>query len=70
MPSHCGGYLYWQLAPQRGSVDPVVAYVQFGHETGYLYRDGKSSAGIDASYCNACGLKITAGGGDTQASAT
>ncbi|TDL57833.1 hypothetical protein E2R60_04960 [Paenibacillus dendritiformis] len=61
--------LYWELAPARGGVDPAVAYVQFGHETGYLYRDGKSAAGIDASYRNPCGLKITAGGGDTQASA-
>lgn len=61
--------LYWQLAPERGGVDPAVAYVQFGHETGYLYRDGKSAAGIDASYKNPCGLKITAGGGDFQASA-
>ncbi|GAC43367.1 N-acetylmuramoyl-L-alanine amidase [Paenibacillus popilliae] len=60
--------LYWELAPERG-VDPAVAYVQFGHETGYLYRDCKSAAGIDASFCNPCGLKITAGGGDTQASA-
>ncbi|BFH15528.1 hypothetical protein J6TS7_65670 [Paenibacillus dendritiformis] len=61
--------LYWELAPKHGGVDPAVAYVQFGHETGYLYRDGKSAAGIDASYRNPCGLKITAGGGDTQASA-
>ncbi|MFW5436548.1 N-acetylmuramoyl-L-alanine amidase [Paenibacillus apiarius] len=61
--------LYWQLAPQCGGVDPAVAYVQFGHETGYLYRDGKSAAGIDATYCNPCGLKVTAGGGDYQASA-
>ncbi|NGP59877.1 cell wall hydrolase [Paenibacillus thiaminolyticus] len=61
--------LYWELAPQHGGVDPAVAYVQFGHETGYLYRDGKSAAGIDASYRNPCGLKITIGGGDTQASA-
>ncbi|MFW5433689.1 N-acetylmuramoyl-L-alanine amidase [Paenibacillus apiarius] len=61
--------LYWQLAPTRGGVDPAVAYVQFAHETGYLYRDGKSAAGIDASYHNPCGLKITAGGGDYQASA-
>lgn len=61
--------LYWELAPQRGGVDPAVAYVQFGHETGFLYRDGRSAAGIDASYHNPCGLKVTAGGGDTQASA-
>lgn len=61
--------LYWELAPGRGGVDPAVAYVQFGHETGYLYRDDRSAAGIDATYCNPCGLKITAGGGDYQASA-
>ncbi|MCM3339223.1 glucosaminidase domain-containing protein [Paenibacillus sp. MER TA 81-3] len=46
-----------------------MVYVQFGHETGYLYRDGRSAAGIDATYCNPCGLKVTAGGGDTQAAA-
>ncbi|WII39502.1 N-acetylmuramoyl-L-alanine amidase [Paenibacillus thiaminolyticus] len=61
--------LYWELAPQRGGVDPAVAYVQFGHETGYLYRDGRSAAGIDASYKNPCGLKVTAGGGDYESSA-
>lgn len=61
--------LYWELAPARGGVDPAIAYVQFAHETGYLYKNGKSAAGIDASYCNPCGLKITQGGGDYQASA-
>ncbi|BFH63889.1 N-acetylmuramoyl-L-alanine amidase [Paenibacillus azoreducens] len=61
--------LYWELAPERGGVDPAIAYVQFGHETGYMYRDGRSAAGIDASYHNPCGLKITTGGGDYQASA-
>ncbi|GAC43004.1 S-layer homology domain-containing protein, partial [Paenibacillus popilliae] len=60
--------LYWKLATECG-VDPAVAYVQFGHETGFLYRDCKSAAGIDASFCNPCGLKIKAGGGDYQASA-
>lgn len=61
--------LYWDLALKRGGVDPAVAYVQFGHETGYLYRDGRSSAGIDASYHNPCGLKTTEGGSDTSPSA-
>lgn len=61
--------LYWELAPQHGGVDPAVAYVQFAHETGYLYRDGHSAAGIDKTYHNPCGLKVTAGGGDYQASA-
>ena len=61
--------LYWELAPARGGIDPAIAYVQFAHETGYLYKKGESAAGIDASYCNPCGLKITAGGGDYQATA-
>lgn len=61
--------LYWEIAPQRGGVDPALAYVQFAHETGFLYRDGRSGAGLDASYCNPCGLKTAAGGGDTDSSA-
>lgn len=61
--------LYWQIAPARAGVDPAVAYVQFAHETGYLYRDGKSMAGIDASYHNPCGLKTTQGGGNTDPNA-
>lgn len=61
--------LYWQLASVRGGVNPAVAYVQFAHETGFLYRDGSSTAGIDASYHNPCGLKTTEGGGDNQAGA-
>lgn len=61
--------LYWQIAPERAGVDPAVAYVQFAHETGYLYRDGKSSAGIDASYHNPCGLKTMEGGSDTSPTA-
>lgn len=61
--------LYWQLAPLRGGIDPAIAYVQFAHETGFLYRGGHSAAGIDASYHNPCGLKITQGGGDYQATA-
>ena len=59
----------WDVAYYQSLVDPVVAYVQFAHETGFLYRDGKSMAGIDASYHNPCGLKTTTGGGDTVASA-
>ncbi|NEZ44588.1 N-acetylmuramoyl-L-alanine amidase [Paenibacillus alvei] len=61
--------LYWELASARGGIDPAIAYVQFGHETGFLYRGGHSAAGIDATYHNPCGLKITQGGGDYQASA-
>lgn len=60
--------LYWEIWPSIG-LDPAIGYVQFAHETGFLYRDGKSMAGIDASYHNPCGLKTTTGGGDTVASA-
>ncbi len=42
--------LYWEIAQERVGVNPAVAYVQFAHETGYLYRDGQSMAGIDASW--------------------
>lgn len=61
--------LYWEIAPARAGVDPAIAYVQFAHETGFLYRDGKSMAGIDASYHNPCGLKTTQGGGNTDPNA-
>jgi N-acetylmuramoyl-L-alanine amidase len=60
--------LYWKIWGGL-NLNPAVGYAQFAHETGFLYRDGKSMAGIDASYHNPCGLKTTMGGGDTQASA-
>lgn len=59
--------VYFELGPKVG-VDPVIAYAQMAHETGFLYKV-KSAAGIDASYHNPCGLKTTQGGGDYQASA-
>ena len=59
--------IYFELGPKVG-VDPAIAYAQMAHETGFLYKI-KSAAGIDASYHNPCGLKITQGGGDYQASA-
>lgn len=59
--------IYWQLATKLG-IDPVIPFAQMAHETGFLYKI-KSAAGIDASYHNPCGLKITKGGGDYQASA-
>lgn len=61
--------LYWKIAQERAGVDPAIAYVQFAHETGFLYRDGKSMAGIDASWKNPCGLKTTEGGSNTNPSA-
>lgn len=59
--------IYFELAPKAG-VDPAIAYAQMAHETGFLYKI-KSAAGIDSSYHNPCGLKVTQGGGDYQASA-
>ena len=59
--------LYFDLFPRAG-LDPVIGFAQMAHETGFLYAV-KSAAGIDASYHNPCGLKITKGGGDYQASA-
>ena len=59
--------IYWTLAPKVG-INPVGAYVQSAHETGYWYKV-KSSAGIDGSYNNPCGIKTTQGGGDYEANA-
>lgn len=59
--------MYYTMAQKIG-INPVMAYAQFAHETGYLYKI-PSSAGLDASYHNPCGLKTTKGGGDYQASA-
>lgn len=55
--------LYWKIWPERAGLNPAIGYVQFAHETGWLYKNG-SAAGIDASYHNPCGLKTTKGGGD------
>lgn len=45
-------------------LDPGPIYAQTALETGWLYKNGTSQAGIDASYHNPCGLKTTAGGSD------
>lgn len=45
-------------------LDPGPVYAQTALETGWLYKNGKSQAGINASYHNPCGLKTTAGGSD------
>ncbi len=57
--------IYWKLS---SPINPVGAYVQAAHETGYWYKV-KSAAGIDGTYNNPCGLKTTEGGGDYQATA-
>lgn len=57
--------IYWELAEQRGSINPALAYVQAAKETGY----GNFKGVLDASYKNPCGLKTTKGGGDKEPSA-
>lgn len=59
--------LYYDLSVDLG-VNPVIAYAQFAHETGFLYKI-KSAAGLDSSFHNPCGLKIMKGGGDFDKSA-
>jgi N-acetylmuramoyl-L-alanine amidase/murein DD-endopeptidase MepM/ murein hydrolase activator NlpD len=59
--------VYWDIWPKIG-LNPAIGFVQMVHETGYLYMI-KSAAGIDESYKNPCGLKVTQGGGDYGASA-
>lgn len=53
--------LYYEISEKKG-LNPVIQYAQMCHETGFLYRDKKSLAGLDASYHNPCGLKVTEGG--------
>lgn len=54
--------IYFNLSKESG-VNPVIAFAQMAHETGFLYKV-KSSAGLDAGYHNPCGLKVSKGGGD------
>jgi glucan-binding YG repeat protein len=57
--------LYFKYAPDHGDVNPAIAYVQAAKETGY----GNFGGVLDESYHNPCGLKIAAGGGDTDKNA-
>ncbi|WP_090091114.1 N-acetylmuramoyl-L-alanine amidase [Clostridium uliginosum] len=57
--------LYWEYAEECGNVNPGIAYVQAGKETGF----GKFGGVLDASYHNPCGMKTSAGGGDTDKNA-
>ena len=57
--------LYYEYAPEHGDVNPAIAYVQAAKETGF----GRFGGVIDESYKNPCGLKIAAGGGDTDPNA-
>lgn len=59
--------IYYEQSTKIG-INPVIAYAQMAHETGFLYKV-KSAAGLDASYHNPCGLKISQGGGDLDKNA-
>lgn len=55
---------FWEYSVKAG-VDPCVAVCQSAKETAF----GKFGGVLDASYCNPCGMKKTAGGGDTDPAA-
>jgi len=57
--------LYFEYSSECGDVNPAIAYVQAAKETGY----GKFGGVLDESYHNPCGLKTSAGGGDTDKNA-
>lgn len=52
--------LYYKYCKDHGGVNPVIAYLQAAKETGY----GKFTGVLKEEYCNPCGLKTSAGGGD------
>ncbi|MGL4876213.1 MAG: glucosaminidase domain-containing protein [Clostridium sp.] len=56
---------YVELASKHGGVNPVLAYVQSGIETGF----GKFGGIIDESYNNPCGMKTKEGGDDKDPNA-
>jgi len=55
----------WYKASLSAGVDPAVSYAQAYHETG----GGHFGGVLNESYHNPCGMKITVGGGDKEASA-
>lgn len=52
--------LYWELALQRGGVDPAVAYAQAAHETGF----GRFGGLVRPEFHNPCGLKTKSASGN------
>lgn len=52
--------IYFEICQKKG-LNPVIQYAQMCHETGFLYKVS-SMAGLDASFHNPCGLKVTEGG--------
>lgn len=54
--------IYYESSVKIG-LNPTLAFAQMSYETGFLYKV-KSSAGLDRSFHNPCGLKTSEGGGD------
>lgn len=54
--------LYWKYYKDCGNVNPAIAYVQSAKETGY----GRFGGVINETYNNPCGMKISAGGADSD----
>lgn len=52
--------IYFEVCQRKG-LNPVIQYAQMCHETGFLYQV-PSMAGLDTSFHNPCGLKVTEGG--------
>lgn len=57
--------IYWGATQEHGGINPALAYVQAGLETGF----GKFSGVLDESYYNPCGMKNSTGGEDLDANA-
>lgn len=56
--------MYYKYAKEHGGVNPAIAYVQAAKETAY----GRYGSVLKADSHNPCGLKMTKGGGDYDAS--
>jgi hypothetical protein len=56
--------IFYKVATAEG-VDPIVVYCQSAKETGY----GNFGGTLDESFYNTCGMKTTAGGGDSDTTA-
>ncbi|RRD94865.1 hypothetical protein EII17_06520 [Clostridiales bacterium COT073_COT-073] len=52
--------IYFEICDKKG-LNPVIQYAQMCHETGFLYKV-QSLAGLNTSFHNPCGLKVTEGG--------
>lgn len=57
--------LYWEIAPQRGGVEPAGAYCQAAKETAF----GRFGGVLDESFRNVCGMKTRQGGSNTDPNA-